>query len=294
MTHKESFFKYLRFEQNCSEHTISAYEKDLDQFEQFMLESVEDFVLIDASRNQVRSWVISLMSNDYESRSVRRKMSALKSFYKYMRKRKVIEQSPTDNIPLPKVGKGLPTFVDVDAMSHLLADGYFASDFEGSRDFLVVSMLYDAGMRVSEIVGLKDSDVRQSENVIRVLGKGRKVRIIPYPPILNQAISSYLECRNREFGSDVPSFLLTLKGKESYREMVYNIVKKYLSLVTTLEQRSPHVLRHSYATHMMNNGADLNDVKELLGHSSLAATQVYTHTTTERLKELYKQAHPRG
>ncbi|MFV0366552.1 MAG: tyrosine-type recombinase/integrase [Mangrovibacterium sp.] len=294
MTHKESFFKYLRFERHSSDHTILAYEKDLDQFEQFMLESIEGFVLVAATRNQVRSWVVYLMSNDYEPRSVHRKVSSLKSFYRYMRQCKVIAQAPTDNIPLPKLKKSLPRFVDVDAMNHLLVDGYFPNDFEGVRDFMVISMLYDVGMRVSEIVGLKDGDIRQAENLIRVMGKGKKMRVIPYPPILNQAIDKYLMMREQEFSSAASFFLLSVTGKKSYRKMVYNIVNKYLSLVTTLEQRSPHVLRHSYATHMMNNGADLNDVKALLGHSSLAATQVYTHTTTERLQKLYKQAHPRG
>ncbi len=294
MTHKESFLQYLRFERHSSDHTVLAYEKDLDQFEHFMLETVEDFVLVQATRAQVRSWLVYLISNEYAPKSVRRKVSSLKSFYRYMRRRKVIERSPTDNIPLPKVGKGLPRFVDVDAMSHLLADGYFPAGFEGARDFMVVSMLYDVGMRVSEIISLRDGDIRQSEHLIRVLGKGNKPRVVPYPPVLNQAIDAYLRVRTQEFGLDVPSFLLTIKGKQSYRKMVYNIVKKYLSLVTTLEQRSPHVLRHSYATHMMNNGADLNDIKALLGHSNLAATQVYTHTSTERLQKLYKQAHPRG
>ncbi|MFV0521790.1 MAG: tyrosine-type recombinase/integrase [Mangrovibacterium sp.] len=294
MTHKESFLKYLRFERNSSDHTILAYEKDLDQFEQFMLETVEDFVLVYATRAQIRSWLVYLVSNNYAPKSVRRKISSLKSFYRYQRRNKLIETSPADNIPLPKVGKGLPSFVGVDAMSHLLADGYFPDTFEGTRDFMVISMLYDAGMRVSEIIGLKDEDIRQSENIIRVVGKGKKMRIIPYPPVLNMAIANYLTIRLQEFGSNIPCFLLTVNGKQSYRKMVYDIVKKYLSLVTTLEQRSPHVLRHSYATHMMNNGADLNDVKALLGHSSLAATQVYTHTTTERLQKLYKQAHPRG
>ncbi|MFV0554556.1 MAG: tyrosine-type recombinase/integrase [Mangrovibacterium sp.] len=294
MTHKESFLKYMRFERNSSEHTLEAYERDLDQFEQFMLESVEDFVLIEATTKQIRSWVVFLVSSDYEPRSVRRKVSSLKSFYRYMRKLQVIERAPTDRVPLPKVGKRLPRFVDVDAMNHLLADDYFPKDFEGVRDFVAVSMLYDAGMRVSELVGLKDSDVRQAENVVRVLGKRRKVRNIPYPPVLNAAIDVYLAAREEKFGENVPSFLLSNSGKQTYRKLIYNIVNKYLSLVTTLEQKSPHVLRHSYATHMMNNGADLNDVKELLGHSSLAATQIYTHTTTEQLQKLYKQAHPRG
>lgn len=294
MLPKELFIKHLQFERHCSAHTVLAYDKDLDQFEQFMLETVEDFVLAYATRAHVRSWLVHLLSNKYDPRSVRRKLSSLKSFYKYLRKQKIIEQSPSDGIPMPKMGKRLPSFVDVEAMNHLLADGYFADDFEGVRDFMVVSMLYDAGMRVSELVGLRDADVRQSENTIRVYGKGKKERIIPYPPILNQAIDAYLSAREEKFGSEVSCFLLTVKGKQSYRKIVYDIVKKYLSLVTTLEQRSPHVLRHSYATHMMDNGADLNDVKALLGHSSLAATQVYTHTTTERLQKIYKQAHPRG
>ncbi len=293
MKHKESFLDYLRFEKRCSDHTMQAYRTDLDQFEQFMLQTVEDFVFETTTKKNIRSWVVSLVGAGYKAKSVNRKVTSLSSFFKYLMRQQIIEASPTDLVILPKVAKRLPNFVEELSLHHLLDDGYFLSDFEGVRDKLVVAMFYASGVRVSEMTALKDEDIRIAECVVRVLGKGNKMREIPYPKSLNADILAYLKIREQEFGADAPSFYLTIKGKKAYRKMLYNIVNKYLSLVTTLEQKSPHVLRHSYATHMLNNGADLNAIKELLGHSDLSATQVYTQTSTEKLQKLYKQAHPR-
>ncbi len=293
MEHKESFIRYLKSEKRYSDHTVLAYNTDLDQFEQFLLESIGDFDFTEVNRKMLRSWVVFLMENGSKPKTVKRKITSVSSFFKYLKKQYVIKVSPSESLILPKVGKQLPKFVAENKMHNLLDNGYFADDFEGVRDKLIISLFYVSGMRLTELTILKDEDIRQSCSEIRVLGKNNKERIIPYPPSLNVLIDKYLEFRDQRFEEKAESFFLTIKGKKAYQKMSYIIVNKYLSLVTTLEQKSPHVLRHSYATHMLNNGADLNAIKELLGHSNLAATQVYTHTSMEKLQKMYKQAHPR-
>lgn len=287
--------KYLRFEKRCSDHTVVAYKKDLDQFEEFLFKTVGDFNVLEVGSRDVRSWVVSLMEKGMSPKTVTRKITSLKSFYKYLLRQQLIDATPMLSVTSPKVPKKLPHFVDEASLHRLLDNGYFRNDFEGVRDKLVVSLFYGTGIRLSELTNLRDSDIRQSETLIRVLGKNNKERIVPYPRSLNNLIEEYLKMREAEYGSGVTSHLfITTKGKPVYQKLIYRVVHKHLALVTPLEKKSPHVLRHTYATHLLNRGADLNAVKELLGHSNLAATQVYTHTTTEKLQSIYKQALPRA
>ncbi|RKD87944.1 tyrosine-type recombinase/integrase [Mangrovibacterium diazotrophicum] len=294
MSYQESFLKYLRFEKRCSDHTVVAYKKDLDQFEEFLFKTVGDFNVLKVDSKMVRSWVVSLMDGGMAAKTVNRKITSLKSFYKFLLRQELIEVTPMDSVISPKVPKKLPYFVDEGSLHRLLDNGYFRNDFEGVRDKLILSLFYGTGMRLSELVNLKDSDIRQSETLLRVLGKNNKERIVPYPRSLNNLIGEYLNMRETEFGNNSPQFFVTSKGKPVYHKLIYRVVYNHLALVTPLEKKSPHILRHSYATHLLNRGADLNAVKELLGHSNLAATQVYTHTSTEKLQSIYKQAHPRA
>ncbi|WP_159523123.1 tyrosine-type recombinase/integrase [Sunxiuqinia indica] len=294
MSNRESFLKYLKFEKRCSKNTVVAYEKDLDQFEEFVFSTVGDFDVKTVDTKLIRSWVVYQMSQGLTAKTVTRKVTSLKAFYKYLLRQEIIPVSPVDGVITPRIPKKLPIFVDENSLHHLLDDGYFSKDFEGVRDKLILSLFYGTGIRLSELVNLTRGQIFLSEYLIKVLGKNNKERIVPYPRSLNTLIEEYLVLRELEFGEGMPYFFATKKGKKVYEKLVYRVVKKYLTLVTTLEKKSPHVLRHSFATHLLNRGADLNAVKELLGHSNLAATQVYTHTTTDKLQSIYKQAHPRA
>ncbi|MDA3930778.1 MAG: tyrosine-type recombinase/integrase [Prolixibacteraceae bacterium] len=289
----ENFIKYLQFEKRYSNHTLVAYKTDLGQFILFMNESVGDFDFREVTSKQIRLWVVSLMDNNVSSRSVIRKITTLKSFYKYLMRQGIAETNPAQLVTTPKVGKKLPTFVQEDNLNQLLDFGFFPTDFEGVRDKLIVATLYGTGIRLAELKNLTISNVNTSEHTIKVLGKRNKERLIPYPVGIDAVLEEYLKFRS-EFSGNNRFLFLTSKGKQVYDKLIYRVVKKYLTIVTTVSKKSPHVLRHSYATHLLNNGADLNAVKELLGHSNLSATQVYTHTTFEKLKEIYKQAHPRS
>ncbi|KOH43761.1 tyrosine-type recombinase/integrase [Sunxiuqinia dokdonensis] len=294
MAYRESFLKYLQFEKRCSLNTIVAYRKDLDQFEEFVFKTVGDFNVLAVDTKLIRSWIVDLMSRGIAAKSVNRKITALKSFFKFLLRQELIEVSPAEGVITPKVPKRLPIFVDENSLHHLLDDGYFQSDFEGIRDKLILSLFYGTGIRLSELINLQQKQIFQHEHLIKVLGKNSKERVVPYPRSLNTLIEEYILIRNATWGEVASYFFLTSKGKKVYEKLVYRVVKKYLALVTTLEKKSPHVLRHSFATHLLNHGADLNAVKELLGHSNLAATQIYTHTTTDKLQSVYKQAHPRA
>ena len=294
MSYRESFLSYLRFEKRCSNHTIVAYKKDLDQFEDYLFKTVGDFNVLTVDGKQVRTWIVSLMNQGLAAKTVTRKVTTLKSFYKFLLRQELIEISPLSTVTTPKVHKKLPHFVDENSLHVLLDNGYFSNDFEGVRDKLIISFFYGTGIRLSELVNLKDRDVLQDETLIKVLGKNNKERIVPYPRSMNKLIQEYLLMRKTEFDSDNSMFFLTSKGMPVYGKLIYRVVTKKLALVTPLEKKSPHVLRHTFATHLLNRGADLNAVKELLGHSNLAATQIYTHTTTEKLQSIYKQAHPRA
>ncbi len=294
MDYQVSFINYLKNEKRFSAHTVVAYKNDLDQFVGFCTKMIGDFVINEIDSRSVRNWVVSLMEGGVSPRTVVRKVSTVKSFFNFLMKEELITLNPTWGVPLPKVRKKLPEFVGANNMHHLLDDGYYGNDFIGIRDKLIVLLLYGTGMRRAELIGLKESDFNKAERLVKVRGKRGKERLIPYLAEINNLLEQYVTIRNKEIGIKSDFLLVTNKGSQIYEKLVYRIVNANLSLVTLLEKKSPHVLRHSYATHLLNNGADINAVKELLGHSNLAATQVYTHTTFEKLQDSYKQAHPRG
>ena len=294
MSYQESFINFLKYEKRYSPHTVKAYEKDLDRFVEFCTKMVGDFVVKDVDLKLLRSWVVDLMEHDYNPSSVSRMMTAVKSFYNFLLREQVVDINPAINVPLPKIRKKLPHFVEENNLNHLLDDDLFDNGFRGRRDKLIISLFYGTGIRLAELINLKDRDFNTAEYLIKVLGKRNKERIVPYPREINQLFNDYLEIRNDEIVNNSGYLFVTEKGKQIYEKLVYRVVKSNLARVTSLEKKSPHVLRHTYATHLLNNGADLNAVKELLGHANLAATQVYTHTTFEKLQQSYKQAHPRG
>ncbi|MDX9882866.1 MAG: tyrosine-type recombinase/integrase [Prolixibacteraceae bacterium] len=293
MSYQESFLKYLKYEKRYSDLTLVAYKKDLDQFEEFFVRTIGDFNVLRIDDKLVRLWVVEMMENGLTPRTVAKKVAALKSFYKYLLREGIIPESRLNNVILPKIRKKLPFFVEEKNMHQLLDEVEFDRDFEGVRDKLVIGMFYGTGVRLSELLNLKDADINRAESMIKVLGKRNKERVIPYPKTLNPLINQYLEARSQAVEKKNDYFFLTTKGEKVYEKLFYRIVNKNLSKVTTMEKRSPHVLRHSFATHMLDNGADLNAVKELLGHTNLSATQVYTHTSLDKIKKVYKQAHPR-
>ena len=290
----DSFLDYLRYERNYSEYTINAYFKDLQQFEDFVKEKKEGiFVPGEVDTDIVRNWIISLLDNKISPVSVNRKLSSLKSFFKFLMKQGFVSVNPLRFVTGPKTKKPLPTFVKEKDMEELLDGDGFDEDFEGVRDRLVLEMLYDTGVRRSELVGLQDTDIDYDAMLIRVTGQRNKQRLIPFAERLKNLMLAYTEVRNREVDAGCGWFFVRKNGEQLSTGILYTIVKKKLSDIPTLAKCSPHVLRHSFATSMLNNGAELNAVKELLGHSSLASTSIYTHTTFEELKKVY-HAHPRA
>lgn len=290
------FLKYLEYERRVSKDTIKAYRNDLEKCSQYLQEQYEVSELDTGKATQIRSWLVSLLRAGQANSTVKRKHSALKSYFKYLQKYRGLEQNPMEKVPVPKVGKKLPVFLEGRETERLFDRLEWPEDFPAQRDRLMLSLLYNLGLRRSELIGLTLGDLDWSGRCLRVMGKGSKERIVPFGPELGQEIRNYLELRGREFGTPVAgdALLVTDKGKEFYPKLVYNKVRHYLGLVSSQLNLSPHVLRHTFATHLANNGADLNAIKELLGHSSLAATQVYTHNTIEQLKEIYRQAHPKA
>lgn len=292
---RNSFLKYLEYEKRYSPNTLIAYENDLKQFSEYM-ESVYGIGdTVQTEFMHVRSWIVELMSESVSTRSINRKLSTLKSYFKYLQKREFIDTNPMQKVIAPKAGKKLPVFLNSKQTEQLFSQIEFEDSFSGIRDRLILELLYATGMRRAELIFLKISDIDFKANRLTVLGKGNKERIIPFGGALKDVLFSYIEQRKLSFPQIATNkLILTNKGVPVYPKLVYNTVKKYLSQVTTLDKRSPHVLRHTFATHLMDKGADLNAVKELLGHSSLAATQVYTHNSIEKLKRAYKQAHPKA
>lgn len=289
----QSFFNYMEFEKRSSKHTLIAYQKDLDQFNQF-IRSIYDMNVVDQiSHYQVRSWIVDQITKDVSTRTINRKLSALNTFFRFLLKRSKIEQNPMDKVLVPKQKKRIPVYVPQEQMTFLFESIPFSGDFKGLRDRLVLSILYQTGMRRSELIQLTIPNIDLNKKQFKVIGKGKKERIIPFGPLLMDEILAYMEVRSTTFTElELPNLLLTDQGKVMYPKLVYNIVRKYLAQITTLEQKSPHVLRHSFATHLLENGADLNAMKDLLGHANLAATQIYTHNSIARLKQVYEQAHP--
>ncbi|MBO9681880.1 MAG: tyrosine-type recombinase/integrase [Flavisolibacter sp.] len=290
----QSFLDYLKFEKRYSRHTVISYETDLISFFDYIVTQYGATPLSQLSHIYIRSWLASLKDEGLTAKSINRKISSLKSFFKYQLKVGVIKQTPMAKIVSPKNEKRLPNFVADKDIRTLFEHVEFPDTWQGRTERLLLLLFYNTGMRLSEVISLKDSQVNSSNHALKILGKGNKERIVPISPEILNEIKTYQKERNDLIPERSNLLLITEKGKPLSPRGVYSSVKKYLSLVTTIEKRSPHVLRHTFATHLTNNGADLNAVKELLGHSSLAATQVYTHNTIEKLKNIYKRAHPKA
>lgn len=291
----KSFIEYLQFEKRYSQHTIVSYQTDLEQFFAFLISQYDSPPLASVNAGFVRSWLAEMRNEDMTPKSLNRKISSLKSFFKYLMKAGEVKQSPMTTIAAPKVGKRLPSFVAQNDMHTLQQYVEFPDTWKGQTDKLLLDLLYATGMRLSELINLKESQVDNANCQVKVLGKGSKERIIPVSTDIINQLTTYAKNKKKIPGETAcPNFFVNEKGKPLYPKYVYNVVKANLSLVTTLKKKSPHVLRHTFATHLTNNGADLNAIKELLGHSSLAATQIYTHNTIEKLKDIYKKAHPKA
>lgn len=291
----QEFLNYLTFQKRYSPHTIISYQTDLSAFFDFIIVEYNYISLEEISPSIVRSWLASVKESRASSKTINRKISTLKSFFKYQLKNNKIKSSPMAAISSVKVNKRLPSFVEQKDMEFLLSDVEFPDTWEGKTNRLLLQVFYNTGVRLSELINLKESQVDKSNGVIRVIGKGNKERILPVSNQLLSEIGKYIFNKKEIFTSYEPDVLfLNEKGKALYPKYVYRVVKKYLGSVSTNERKSPHILRHSFATHLTNNGADINAVKELLGHSSLASTQIYTHNSIEKLREVYKQSHPKS
>ena len=291
----QAFLNYLTFQKRYSPHTIVSYQNDLAGFFDFIELQFGSTKIDEINASFVRSWLAGMKESGMESKSLNRKISSLKSFFKYQLKQGVVLTSPMATIISPKVKKRLPQYVAEKDIHTLFSHVEFPDNWEGKTHRLLLQLFYNTGMRQAELVNLTESQVDISNGNIKVLGKGNKERVLPISKDLMLLVVNYQEGKRSQFDHfDNVLLLVNGKGKRLYPKYVYNVVRQYLSSVTTIDKKSPHVLRHTFATHLMNNGADLNAVKELLGHSSLAATQVYTHNTIEKLKDVYKKAHPKA
>ena len=290
----DAFLKYLRFERNYSEKTIVSYRIDLKEFEDCLKEvdAEKDLVTVDA--DLVRSWVVGLMESGRSVATVNRKLSSLRSFYRFLLRKGIVGLDPMRKVVGPKKQKTLPSFLRVQDMDRLLDENSFSEGFEGVRDRLVLEMFYATGMRLSELIGLSDADVDFSAKLLKVTGKRNKQRLIPFGDELLSDLLEYVKIRNEALPDRDDALFVRKDGRKMYPELVYRLVRRNLSKVATLKKKSPHVLRHTFATAMLNGNAELQAVKELLGHESLATTEIYTHTTFEELKKVYEQAHPRA
>ena len=293
--HLQDFLDHLKYQKRYSQHTIISYENDLTAFAAYLLKDFEEADITIARPTYIRSWLASLKNDGITSKSINRKISSLRSFFKHLLRNEVIKVSPMATVISPKVPKRLPQFVDEKSTDKLFHDVEFAEGFAGLTEKLVLEVLYNTGIRRSELVNLKEYSIDRANSNIKVLGKGNKERIIPVSAELIDHIRHYSGEKKKLFaGNENPFLFVSDKGKQITAAKVYAIAKDKLAGVTTIEKKSPHILRHSFATQLMNNGADINAVKELLGHSSLAATQIYTHNTIEKLKDVYKKAHPKA
>ncbi|HVW15101.1 MAG TPA: tyrosine-type recombinase/integrase [Mucilaginibacter sp.] len=292
----ERFIHYIQYEKRYSPHTVSAYQSDLEQFFAFLSQfEISPDSPADVAYQHIRSWMVHLME-DKTARSVNRKIATLRKYFKFLLREGVIASNPASKIQSPKIVKHLPVVVEDEKLSAMLNDTeIFADDFAGTRDKLVIEILFGTGIRLAELVGLKEGDVNLYDNTLKVLGKRNKERIVPVNHELKRLLGKYLELKKSEnFNNNSLTLIVTNKGTEAYPKFIYLIVQRYLSHISTQDKKSPHVLRHTFATTLLNRGADLNAIKELLGHANLSATQVYTHNSVERLKSIYKQAHPKA
>jgi len=291
------FIQYIQFEKRYSPHTVSAYQSDLDQFMRF-LNTPEETIThpSEITHHLIRNWMVAMMSDDITARSITRKIATLRKYFKFLLQEGIITHNPASKINTPKSPKNLPVVVEDAKLTQMLDDNeVFTHDFKGLRDKLVIETLFGTGMRLAELLGVKETDINIYEGTVKVLGKRNKQRIIPINNELKLLISEYLDLKkSQNFNNNSLTLLVTDKGADAYPKLIYLIVQKYLSYISTQNKKSPHVLRHTFATSLLNRGADLNAIKELLGHANLSATQIYTHNSVERLKSIYKQAHPKA
>ena len=293
------FLKFIEFEKRYSKHTLISYKTDLSQFSDFLEAEFQLSNPQEATYGIIRSWIVNLAENKITPKSINRKIASLRSYYKFLLRTEQISKDPTLKIRAPKVKKTLPVFVEEEKLIHLLDSGIddatFEDNFNGNRDRLIIELLYGTGIRLSELIEAKDKDLNFYDSTIKVLGKGNKERIIPMNATLIQKIKEYkIQKKTEHLDNSIDYLIVTNEGEKTYPMFIYRAVRKYLDMTTTIEKRSPHVLRHSFATHLLNKGADLNAIKDLLGHSSLAATQVYTHNSLDKLKAIFNQAHPKS
>lgn len=290
----DAFLSYLQFEKNYSEKTIKSYRVDLFQFERYINNFDKEVTILNADKDIARQWMTDLLNEKYSISSVDRKLSSLRSFYKFLLIRKKVSSNPIKNIIGPKKRKKIPTFLKENEINKILDEPEQDESFEGVRNKTIIELFYATGIRLSELVALTDNDIDFEQSLIKVTGKKNKQRLIPFDAELKKTFKTYINKRNDTIAKKTNGLFVKPNGENVYSKLVYRLVRKKLSKVTTLKKRSPHVLRHTFATAMLNNKGNLNVIKELLGHSSLAATEVYTHTTFEELKKIYKQAHPRA
>jgi integrase/recombinase XerC len=291
----DAFLDYLKYEKRYSPHTVISYQNDIRAFYEYLQAAFGEMTIGEINHSLVRSWLASMKERKISAKSINRKISSLRSFFKYHLKRGHLASSPMGQVIAPKIGKRLPVFVREDEARQLIASlNSSAEDWKTLNAKMLITLFYATGMRLSELIGLREKQIDVSRSQIRVWGKGNKERIIPVSPDLIRTIQDYREKKAPQFGRTGDFLLVTEKGKKLYPKYAWLLVNKHLGETSTLDKKSPHVLRHSFATHLMNNGADLNAVKELLGHASLAATQVYTHNTIEKLKDVHKKAHPKA
>jgi len=289
------FLTYLSFEKRYSKHTTVSYKNDLSNLSDYLLKTYELTTPEYATYPMLRSWIVTLVDQEMVPKSINRKIACLRSFYHFLQKKELITKDPTLKIRALKVKKSLPVFVEEDNMVKLLDQIEFEDSFDGVRNKLVLELLYATGIRLSELIGLKSTDVNIFQKTIKVLGKGNKERIIPIHDTFITLTKEYIaKKKNEAFSNNNEFFVVTNNGEQLYPMFIYRLVRMYLDQVTTVDKRSPHVLRHTFATHLLNKGADLNAIKDLLGHSSLAATQVYTHNSIDKLKAIFDQAHPKS
>jgi integrase/recombinase XerC len=291
----EEFINYLSIEKRYSGYTVRAYNDDITRFMLFLNTQKNQVDILFANQSDLREWVISMVEEDYSPRTLKRKIASLSAFYNYYLRNNTIKVNPAEGLILPKISKLLPAFINESGIENLFENISFENNFFGIRDKFVLELFYATGIRLSEMVNLKINDIDISRGEMRVIGKRNKERIIPLTLNILRLVKDYIKERDMFFNMNTSEYLIvTDKGEQVYHRMIQRIVNKYLTLATTLEKKNPHLLRHTFATHMLNNGADLNAVKELLGHANLAATEIYTHNTYEKLKSVYKQAHPRA
>jgi integrase/recombinase XerC len=295
------FGRYLKFEKRYAQHTLTAYNQDLEQFRSFIKQQFDITDIKPVAHFHLRSWLADLKDNKQTERTINRKISSVNSFFKYLLKQQLVEKNPVREMHALRLPERLPQYMKEQETEHLLEEVPFDIGFKGATDRLICELFYQTGMRRAELQQLKENDIEWKLRQVRILGKGNKERLVPLSPDLLEAIKAYIAEKGRLTDADGnllqsdSSHLLVLEnGKPLYPEYIYRIVKKYLSVTTTLKKKSPHILRHTFATHLLNNGANIQAIKDLLGHSSLAATQVYTHNNIERLKEIHKTRHPRG